>query len=520
MNRNALFMVFFLAMIQPFGHHDAMADASLTATGHNWFTFDMPWDDATPGSIVDMSRLNAKPSGSQGWVVVLDGHFALSNTGQRIRFLGTNTVAWHCFPEKSDAEKVARRMSKFGINVVRLHHMDNVWDIQTGSSIWKRNEQHALVIDPIQLDKLDYFIAQLKKQGIYLNLNLKVSKKVSQSDGFPASVSQIKTAYQKGVDKFDQAMIDHQKAFARELITHENPYTGLTYANDPAIAFVEINNENGLLGGMGGGTGNALKQLPQPYHEQLRSRWNIWLKSKYKEDQSLRDAWGGTGPVQTQPVIGESSSWSLNRHGVSEAQIAYPDTQDQVSKIHVQIQKTDKVRSHLELNLPGLHLQDGLDYTLVFRAKATSPRRASVTVMRHGTDYKPAGLYQDFKLTDQWQEYRYVFEASNVDPQKTRLTFKLGSSSEDIWLDDLQLLPGVQGVGLMPGESLQQMNIPIPENWTDNQKMDWVQFLVDVEVAYARTMRSYLKDVLGVKALIIDSQIDWGDFADVQLIAA
>ena len=37
------------------------------------------------------------------------------------------------------------------------------------------------------------------------------------------------------------------KEFARRLLTHRNPYTGLTYAEDPALYSLNLVNENPLV---------------------------------------------------------------------------------------------------------------------------------------------------------------------------------------------------------------------------------------------------------------------------------
>src|SRR6185437_2268129 len=89
------------------------------------FPFVIPWDDATPGTATDVSFLNVKPAGAHGGIVVKDGHFAEANTGRRVRFLGVNLAAHSAFPSHEDAEKVAARLAKYGVNIVRLHHMDN-----------------------------------------------------------------------------------------------------------------------------------------------------------------------------------------------------------------------------------------------------------------------------------------------------------------------------------------------------------------------------------------------------------
>ena len=38
--------------------------------------------------------------------------------------------------------------------------------------------------------------------------------------------------------------------WTRQLLTHRNAYTGLTYAEDPVVAFIEIANEDSLFGTM------------------------------------------------------------------------------------------------------------------------------------------------------------------------------------------------------------------------------------------------------------------------------
>ncbi len=211
------------------------------------FPFVLPWSDSASGTATDVSFLNTKPAGANGLIVSRDGHFVETKTGKRIRFLGTNFAARAAFPSHADAEKVAARIAKLGINLVRMHHMDNV-DWGQPDSIWDYSYKDRQHISAAQLDRLDYLIAQLKKNGVYVNLNLHVSRQFSAADGFPESVSQIKFGYDKRVDEFDARMIALQKQYAHDLLTHVNPYTGLAYASDPAIAMVEINNENSLVG--------------------------------------------------------------------------------------------------------------------------------------------------------------------------------------------------------------------------------------------------------------------------------
>ena len=191
-----------------------------------FFQFPLQWDDTSSGVATDVSFLNDKPAGKNGHIVARDGHFIEENTGKRIRFFGTNIGAGEAFPEKADAELIAKRLAKAGVNIVRLHHLDNPWAIQSGGSIWDPNRPDRQQLDPAQLDKLDYLIYQLKEQGIYVNINLKVSKELTPADGMPEIASRMsKFTHQKRMDFFQKRMIELQKDYARKLLTHRNPYT-------------------------------------------------------------------------------------------------------------------------------------------------------------------------------------------------------------------------------------------------------------------------------------------------------
>src|SRR5262249_53396139 len=138
-------------------------------------------------------------------------------------------------------------------------------------------------LDPGQLDKLDHLVAQLKRHGIYVDLNLHVSRSYPgrpRWEGMPE--------FFKGVDNFDPELIEQQRRYAQDLPSHVTPYTKPRYADEPAVALVEINNENALLSDWWGG---RLDAMPDPYASELGRRWNAWLAAKYPDDAALRKAW-------------------------------------------------------------------------------------------------------------------------------------------------------------------------------------------------------------------------------------
>jgi len=144
----------------------AGAQAQVNGDTPGWFPFTMGPADAPADAAMDMSALNRRNSGR---ITVQNGHFA-DGQGRRIRFLGTNVTFSGAFPEKKDAPMIARRMAQLGFNVVRFHHMD-------ARDIWLPDQKG---LDPEKLDRLTWFLYQLKQNGVYANINLHVSRTYPQ----------------------------------------------------------------------------------------------------------------------------------------------------------------------------------------------------------------------------------------------------------------------------------------------------------------------------------------------------
>lgn len=479
------------------------------------FPFVLPWDDAGPGTVTDVSFLNAKPAGTNGKIVARDGHFVEGKTGKRVRFLGVNFAANAAFPEHGDAEKVAGRLAKMGVNIVRFHHMDNHWGNPRGT-IWDDafpDQQH---ISASQLDKLDYLIAQLKKQGIYSNLNLHVSREFSEADGFPASVKTL--GYAKRVDNFDRRMILLQKNYARDLLAHVNPYTKLSLAADPCVAVVEINNENSLVGDPWATLGADLDNLPEPFRGELVGFWNGWLAKKYATDAKVKTAWlaGVTPPGPN--LLTRRSQWTLEHQGTAQAasETSYsPDVIPgmkvaSVPNVKVNVTHTDGTNWHVQAHQTGLDFKDGGTYTVSFRAKADKPRAMGINAGLDQADWHSVGLSVNTDLTTDWKTFRYSFAAHDTVPHHNRVAFQLGDSVGTVEIAGLKIAPGAAGAGLAAGQTLAKKNIGIPVSATKPQRADWLAFLADTERRYADEMRGYLKTTLKVQANVIDSQISWG----------
>jgi len=474
------------------------AQAAEGPVPEGWFPFTMNPAEAVAGSPVDLSFLNGGPAEQR--IIARDGHFLREGRGP-VRFLGTNVTFSGAFPAKEVAPAVAARLAQLGFNVVRFHHMD-------ARDIWLP-EQAGL--DPAKLDRLDWFIFQLKQHGIYSNLNLHVSRTYP---GLPAQDSERGFRYGKIVDTVHEPFIALQERYARDLLDRVNPYTGLRLAEDPAIAFVELNNENTLLAL----TPALLEALPTPaIREDMRRQWGAWLAGRYADVPAVTAAWdAGAQPLGAEMLRnpgfeGDLSGWTLEgtAPGVCEMERAAGEEE---GVLRVSMSQPGRVAWAYQVHQIGLTLTTGATYTVRLRVRAEPARRASVSLRLAAAPWTMLSPSRDLPLGPAWTEHTLVFRVGDVpvEPPK-RFSVSLGDQPGEVWLASPSLRPGRELFRAEGVASLADMGLPGSTApgacWADFRR-----FLVATERAYVGRLRALLKDRLGVCALVVDSQGSYGGY--------
>ena len=183
-------------------------------------------------SALDFSFLLDAPAGKYGFAGVKNGHFVFEKNRNPIRFYGPNLCRTACFPSREQADQLAERFARMGYNIIRLHHFDNF--------LLPKKRQDSVTLDPEQLDRFEYFIAALKRRGIYVTMDLFISRKPARGE-FPL----LKTDQDyKLAAMLIPEVNQNLKEFSRNLLTHRNPHTGLRLVEEPALLNVSIINEN------------------------------------------------------------------------------------------------------------------------------------------------------------------------------------------------------------------------------------------------------------------------------------
>jgi hypothetical protein len=243
---------------------------------------------------LDFSGLVEAPAGRRGFVQARDGRLTYED-GTRARFIGFNLPARSNTPDHRTAERLAERFATLGVNVIRLHAADAPIGLEPAS--WSSTADSPLLdyasgssrsFHDEGLDRFDYFVAKLKEKGIHLHVDLLVARAFLAGDGLAHDLPSCL----KSFTMINRHLIDLQKEYARSLLTHVNPYTGLALVDDPAVMTVQINNEDSVIKGT---AQHADDPAVRPYRDEIRAEFNRFLVDRYGGRDEMAAAWTHAG---------------------------------------------------------------------------------------------------------------------------------------------------------------------------------------------------------------------------------
>ncbi|WP_337177525.1 hypothetical protein [Paludisphaera sp.] len=223
----------------------------------------------------DLSGLNEEVAGQSGFVRLSeDGESFVLGDGTPARFWAATTYAQRRSAE--DLAHHARFLAKRGVNMVRLH----------GAMEPKEKTARLSDVDPKAVDEAWKLVAAARKEGIYTTISpfwasaLKHVPAAWGIEGWPEDLSP------QGLLFFNPKLQEGYRAWLKALLVPPNPYTGIPLAKDPAVAIIQLQNEDSMLFW----TMQAVKGRQLEY---LGERFGEWLATKYGSLDRAKAAWGG-----------------------------------------------------------------------------------------------------------------------------------------------------------------------------------------------------------------------------------
>lgn len=248
------------------------------------WAFDPAEDEFATNAVFDLRGLNEAYAGQHGFIrLSADGMGFVRGDGAPIRFWSAVDDAWRGKPE--EMEQHCRFIAKRGVNMVRIHAQ--ICDTREGAAVTN--------VDERALDGIFRFVAACKTNGIYLTISpYWAHARAPRSWG----IRGYERKQPWGVLFFNPRLQAGYKAWVRELYTRTNPYTGVALKDEPAVAIIQVKNEDSLLFWTAG-------QIAEPQLRLLRRRYARWLLERYGSWKRLEAEWGGLGERGDAPARGE-----------------------------------------------------------------------------------------------------------------------------------------------------------------------------------------------------------------------
>ena len=501
--KHRLFLLITISMI---------SGISLAQDRSEWFEFYLPWNDSTK-TLTDLSSYLDAPAGKHGFLQVTpDGHFKFENGDDKVRFVGAVQVAASCFPEKEYARPLAGRLAKFGINMIRIHAIDGDGD----GGIFANSGNNTLDLDEERLDKLDYFIKCLKDKGIYFNFCIQCWRFFKKGDGIDAPIPKSEL-----VTIFNKKLIDLQLDYAKRILAeHINPYTGLAYANDPALLTVELTNENSLLGAFLGWHGWPL--IGDDYYSyELDTLFNEWLIDKYHDDDGLGAAWAGPGVTGEELVKNNSlengaEQWRayVNKEAGAQASLQLDSTEAYHGNNSGKIIVTSpgKAGWDVQVKTSNFIAEQHEGYRISFYLKGDANKDFQIRLVEDSI-WDEVGK-RALKSSSEWQRHEITVTTSSLISESVYLEFDFGITTGTFWLDSVSVV-SYSGCGLEAGESLEDKSVKRSRlsqfgEHSVRRVGDNAQFYFDLEGRYIKTMTDSLRNGMKVKCPITFTNINFG----------
>jgi hypothetical protein len=239
-------------------------------------------DTFSDAALLDLSDLNEQTAGEHGFVRrSSEGAGFVRGDGEPIRFWAVNTSVAH--KGLSALREHARFLAKRGVNMVRFHGQIP----QVG-----KDGGPMSAINKGQRARLWQMVSAMKQEGIYVTFSPyyphAVGKETARRWDVPRDSDGL-----AGLIYFDPVVQNAYKDWLRVTLVPVNPYTGVALKDDPALAIIQMQNEDSLLFW-------SINNLRGREARLLADRFGSFLETKYGSLDVARSAWGAAnapGPI-------------------------------------------------------------------------------------------------------------------------------------------------------------------------------------------------------------------------------
>ena len=265
---------------------------TLAAEGQGWFAFDPKPDAFTDDSAIDLRFLNERFAGEQGFIGVKDGQFTHTRTGESVRFWAVNGPPHEL--KGADLRQCARMLAKHGVNLVRVH----------GGYFDERGE-----VDLAKVKHAIEIVEAMKAEGIYTHFSIYFPLWLTPKPDSPWLKGYDGKTHPFAALLFNPEFQAQYRNWWTALLTTPSPVTGKPLVEDPAVASLEMQNEDSFFFWT-----FSEQNIPDAQLRLLEKLFGDWLVKKYGSLEAALAKWNGLKVKRDAPAegrIGFRPLWNM-----------------------------------------------------------------------------------------------------------------------------------------------------------------------------------------------------------------
>lgn len=252
-----------------------------------FFTFDPGLDPPDENGLLSLRALNEEVAGQSGRVTREGDKFLLGD-GTPVRFWATTSGV----PGGAELPQMVRFLARRGVNLVRYH-----------SSLYNNNAPAFRDVNLSRIDDIHRLVVAARAEGIYTKLSfffilgLRIRAEWGV-EGYTQAWIDANPDYSGSapfaLQFFDPTFKEAYKNWMREMLTRPNPHdqAGRPLAQDPAVAMIELQNEDNLFFHT-----FVPERFPPPQLRRLEKLFGDFLIAKYGSLPNAISQWGGSSQL-------------------------------------------------------------------------------------------------------------------------------------------------------------------------------------------------------------------------------
>ncbi len=238
-----------------------------------WFPFAPGADTFETNCPLDLRFLNEEVAGEHGFIAVRNGQFVYSETGTPVRFWAVNGPPQD-LTGRALAE-CARMLAKRGVNLVRVH----------GGYFDQRGE-----VDLAKVRHAIEIVAAMKAAGIYTHFSIYFPLWLTPHPDNPWLKGYDGKTHPFAALFFNPDFQAQYRKWWTALLTTPSPVTGKRLVDEPAVASLEMQNEDSLFFWT-----FSEQNIPDAQLRVLEKMFGDWLINKYGSLSVAMAKWNQLG---------------------------------------------------------------------------------------------------------------------------------------------------------------------------------------------------------------------------------